>query len=236
MLEEIFIPRIAGELGVSRPQVQAVADLLAQGATIPFIARYRKEATGSLDEVAVTAVRDRLGQLREIEDARAMILNSLEKHGHLTDELREKVLSADTLATLNDIYLPFKPKRRTRATMAKEKGLEPLALRIMEQIGIDPAMAAIDFINLEKGVEAVEEALAGARDIIAEMVNENDRARAMMRECFSPKPWFPAGWPRAWRKRAPNTGIILTGPSPLPVFRPIACWPCGGAKRKIFSI
>lgn len=187
MLEEIFIPRIAGELGVSRPQVQAVADLLAQGATIPFIARYRKEATGSLDEVAVTAVRDRLGQLREIEDTRAMILGSLEKHGHLTDQLRAKVLSADTLAALNDIYLPFKPKRRTRATIAKEKGLEPLALRIMEQTGIDPAAAAIAFVNPEKGVETVEDALAGARDIIAEMVNENDRARAMMRELFFTK-------------------------------------------------
>jgi protein Tex len=187
MLEEIFIPRIAGELGVSRPQVQAVADLLAQGATIPFIARYRKEATGSLDEVAVTAVRDRLGQLRELEDTRAMILNSLEKNGHLTDELRAKVQAADTMAALNDIYLPFKPKRRTRATMAKEKGLEPLALRIMEQAGSDPATAAIDFINPEKGVETVEDALAGARDIIAEMVNENDRARAMMRELFFTK-------------------------------------------------
>jgi protein Tex len=187
MLEEIFIPRIAGELGVSRPQVQAVADLLAQGATIPFIARYRKEATGSLDEVAVTAVRDRLGHLREIEDARAMILGSLEKHGHLTDQLRDKVNAADTLAALNDIYLPFKPKRRTRATMAKEKGLEPLALRIMEQTGIDPGAAAADFLDPEKGVETVEDALAGARDIIAEMVNENDRARAMMRELFFTK-------------------------------------------------
>jgi protein Tex len=184
MQEEIFIPRIAAELGVSRPQVQAVADLLTQGATIPFIARYRKEATGSLDEVAVTAVRDRLGQLREIEDARAMILGSLEKHGHLTDQLRDKVKAADTLAALNDIYLPFKPKRRTRATMAKEKGLEPLALRIMEQTGIDPAAAAADFLDSEKGVETVEDALAGARDIIAEMINENDRARAMMRELF----------------------------------------------------
>ncbi len=187
MLAEIFIPRIAGELGVSRPQVQAVADLLAQGATIPFIARYRKEATGSLDEVAVTAVRDRLGQLREIEDSRAMILGSLDKHGHLTEELREKVSAADTMAALNDIYLPFKPKRRTRATMAKEKGLEPLALRIMEQTGIDPAAAAAGFIDPEKGVETEEDALAGARDIIAEMVNENERARAMMRELFFTK-------------------------------------------------
>ncbi|RJP88129.1 MAG: RNA-binding transcriptional accessory protein, partial [Desulfobacteraceae bacterium] len=187
MTDETFIPKIAGELSINPHQVQAIAGLLAEGSTIPFIARYRKEATGSLDEVVVTAVRDRLDQLREIEDTRTMILGSLEKHGHLTDELRGKVLAADTLAVLNDIYLPFKPKRRTRATIAREKGLEPLAMLILDQTGIDPAAAATEFIDPEKGVDSAEDALAGARDIIAELVNENEQARARIRELFFTK-------------------------------------------------
>jgi uncharacterized protein len=182
-----FIPKISKELGVAPHQIQAVADLLNEGATIPFIARYRKEATGSLDEVVAAAVRDRLDQLREIEDTRTMILGSLEKHGHLTDELREKVAAAETLAALNDIYLPFKPKRRTRAIIAKEKGLELLALLILDQTGVDPTAEAERYVDPEKGVASAEDALAGARDIIAEIVNENEQARAMMRELFFAK-------------------------------------------------
>jgi uncharacterized protein len=182
-----FIPKISKELGVAPHQIQAVADLLAEGSTIPFIARYRKEATGSLDEVVVAAVRDRLDQLREIEDNRTMILGSLEKHGHLTDELRAKVNAAETMAALNDIYLPYKPKRRTRATIAKEKGLEPLALLILDQTGVDPTAEAERYVDPEKGVASAKDALAGARDIIAEIVNENEQARAMMRELFFAK-------------------------------------------------
>ncbi|MBW2221977.1 MAG: RNA-binding transcriptional accessory protein, partial [Deltaproteobacteria bacterium] len=133
MNDNTFTSKIAREQNISDHHVQAVADLLAAGATIPFIARYRKEATGSLDEVAVSAIRDRLNQLREIEDRKKAILNSLTKHGHLTDELSARVLAAETMAILEDIYLPYRPKRRTRAVMAREKGLEPLALAILEQ-------------------------------------------------------------------------------------------------------
>ncbi|MBC2713847.1 MAG: RNA-binding transcriptional accessory protein [Desulfobacteraceae bacterium] len=182
-----FISKIAEEQGFSRYQVQAVADLLAEGSTIPFIARYRKEATGTLDEVAVALVRDRLNQLQELEDTREMILSSLEKHGHLTDELKEKVFSADSMAVLADIYLPYKPKRRTKATIAREKGLEPLAKLIFDQKGVDPEQAAEPFVDSEKGVASVEEALAGARDIIAETINENEDARAKMRGLFFTK-------------------------------------------------
>jgi uncharacterized protein len=184
MSSNIFISKIAEEQALGRHQVQAVADLLAEGSTIPFIARYRKEATGSLDEVVVALVRDRLNQLQEVEDTREMILNSLEKHGHLTDELKQKVLGADTLAVLADIYLPYKPKRRTKATIAREKGLEPLADLIFDQTGADPEQAAQPFVDAEKGVASVEEALAGARDIIAEIVNETEDARAKMRNLF----------------------------------------------------
>ena len=186
-MNPLFISKIAQEQRLDTRQVRAVADLLAEGATIPFIARYRKEATGSLDEVAVTAVRDRLHQLHDLEDTRAMILTSLEKHGHLTDDLREKVMAADTATALSDIYLPYRPKRRTRATMAREKGLEPLALMIFEQTGTDPEQAAEAFVDPEKEVISVEAALAGARDIIAEIINENETARARIRELFFTK-------------------------------------------------
>jgi uncharacterized protein len=153
----------------------------------PFISRYRKEATGSLDEVAVMAVRDRLNQLGELEERKETILKSLEKHGHLTGELQEKVLAVESMTVLEDLYLPYKPKRRTRAIIAKEKGLEPLALIIFEQKGANPVKEAKSFIAHEKGVESVEDALAGARDIIAEIINENDKARARLRNLFFTK-------------------------------------------------
>ena len=131
--------KISKELKLKISQVQTVYTLLEEDATIPFIARYRKEATGSLDEVAVTLIRDRLLQLKELDSRRETILKSLEEHGHLTDELKEKVIKAEILTVLEDIYLPYRPKRRTKATIAKEKGLEPLALLIFDQKAIDPA-------------------------------------------------------------------------------------------------
>ena len=187
MNNDTFISKIAKEQNINNNQVRTTASLLAEGATIPFIARYRKEATGSLDEVAVMAVRDRLNQLMELKERKDAILKSLEKHGHLTDELQEKVLAAEVMAVLEDIYLPYKPKRRTRAVMAKEKGLEPLALMIFEQTGTDPIKETESFVDPEKGVETVEDALAGARDIIAEIINENDKARAQLRNLFFTK-------------------------------------------------
>ncbi|MFZ5564063.1 MAG: Tex family protein [Thermodesulfobacteriota bacterium] len=182
-----MIPTTAAALGISEKQVQAVASLLEDGATIPFIARYRKEATGSLDEVAITRIRDKLHQLKELNDRRQTVLESLEKNGHLTDDLKQRVLAADTLAVLEDIYLPFRPKRRTRGVMAREKGLEPLALLLFEQKGTDPQAAAQPFVDPEKGVASIDEALAGARDIIAEIVNEDEKARASLRDLFFTK-------------------------------------------------
>ncbi len=186
-MNQEHIIQSAKEMNLQREQIQGVADLLKEGATIPFIARYRKEATGSLDEVAIMAIRDRLNQLAELEDRKEAILKSLEQHDHLTDELKEKVLSAETMAVLEDIYLPYRPKRRTKATMARERGLEPLALLIFAQEGNDPQAAAEDFINPDKGVETAEEALSGARDIIAEIINENEAARANLRKLFFEK-------------------------------------------------
>jgi uncharacterized protein len=178
------IEKISCELELKNSQVKAVAILLEEGATIPFIARYRKEATGSLDEVHVTAIRDRLQQLKDLDQRRVSILKSLEEQGHVNDELKKSVMAAETMAILEDIYLPYRPKRRTRASIARERGLEPLAQKIFEQNGADPLKSAMDFIDPTKGVATIEEALAGARDIIAEWVNEDQQARKKLRQLY----------------------------------------------------
>jgi len=187
IMNDQHILKISEELELHFRQVEATASLLKDGATIPFIARYRKEATGSLDEVIITAVRDRLHQLEELDKRREAILKSLEERELLTDELKDKIMAAETMAVLEDIYLPFRPKRRTRATVAREKGLEPLAEILFEQDDIDPELEAQAFTDPEKKVENADEALAGARDIIAEWINENKEARAKMRELFMKK-------------------------------------------------
>ena len=189
-MEERHIAKIAAELAIPQRQVQATAGLIAEGATVPFIARYRKEVTGSLDEVQVTAIRDRLEQLAELDKRREAILSSLQERNLLTDELKEKILAAETLSVLEDIYLPFRPKRRTRATVARERGLEPLARILIAQEEKDPAAEAALFIDPEKSVSSAEEALAGARDIIAEWVSEDLSARAALRDLFASKGVF----------------------------------------------
>ena len=180
----------AKELAINKDQVQSVAQLLSEGSTIPFIARYRKEATGSLDEVVVASIRDRLNQLEDLDARREAILKSLDLHGHLDDELKEKVMAAENMAVLEDIYLPYRPKRRTKAMIAREKGLEPLAEIIFSQQGENIFNAAKPFVDTEKGVESVEDALAGARDIIAEKINEDEEARSRLRALFNKKGMF----------------------------------------------
>ena len=190
MSENPHITKISGELGLRTEQVEAVAGLLDQEATVPFIARYRKERTGSLDEVAITAIRDRIGRLRELEKRRTAILASLKDRALLTDELESKVRAAETLTVLEDTYLPYRPKRRTRATAARERGLEPLAERIFgqeDQEEMDLEAEAAAFVDPEKKVDTAEDALAGARDIIAEWINEDAKARSMLRQLFHKK-------------------------------------------------
>ncbi|WP_038002326.1 Tex family protein [Syntrophorhabdus aromaticivorans] len=194
-MNETHIERIAAELQLAYQQVKATASLLEEGATVPFIARYRKEATNSLDEVAVMAIRDRLEQLVELEDRREAIFRSLGERGLLTDELKDKLNQAETISVLEDLYLPFRPKRRTRATIAREKGLEPLAQRIFAQDGVDPVNLdppgeAQAFVDPEKEIHSAEDALAGARDIIAEWISEDADARAKMRDLFLQKAHF----------------------------------------------
>jgi uncharacterized protein len=179
--------QVSSELNITPAQVEATAMLLDEGATVPFIARYRKEVTGTLDEVVIMAIRDRLAQLEELESRREAILKSLVERNLLSDELQEKIAAAETLSVLEDIYLPFRPKRRTRATIAREKGLEPLAIRIFAQETMALMAEAEAFIDAEKGVASAADALAGARDIIAEWVNEDQEARTRMRDLFSTK-------------------------------------------------
>ena len=181
---DVAIPQIARELKLTQGQVQASVGLLDDGATVPFIARYRKEATASLDEVAITGIRDRLSQLRELRGRREAILASLEERSLLTEELRKAVLSAETMVALEDIYLPYRPKRRTRATIAREKGLGPLAVHLWYQDDFDVNLAAVEYVNPGLGVEKVEDALGGARDVIAEWVSEDATARGEIRKLF----------------------------------------------------
>ena len=178
------IAKVSGELSISAKQVQAVINLLDEGATVPFISRYRKEVTGSLDEVQITNIRDRVEQLRELDKRRDAIIKSIDSQEKLTPELEKAINAAETMAELEDIYLPYKPKRKTRASVAREKGLEPLAKLIFEQKPFDLESEAANYIDEEKQVTSAEEALQGARDIIAEWVNEDQEARKTMRQLF----------------------------------------------------
>ncbi len=178
---------ISNELKLTVNQVIATTELLDGDATVPFIARYRKEATGDLDEVQITQIRDRVTQLRDLDKRRESILKSLEERDLLTDDLKRSIESAETMTALEDIYLPYKPKRRTRATIAREKGLEPLAELIFAQDDIDVDAIAGEYVDPEKGVESSDDALAGARDIVAEWIAEDTDARSRIRRLFREK-------------------------------------------------
>ena len=179
-----YFDKIASELNIHSDQVENTVELLNEGASVPFIARYRKEATGSLDELAITAIRDMMEKLKELDKRRETILNSVEEQGKLTDELKKQIEEAATITELEDIYLPYKPKRKTRATIAVSRGLEPLAKIIMAQHHDDIEDRALRFVNPAKEVETVEDAIKGACDIIAEWINENKHARQRIRGLF----------------------------------------------------
>ncbi len=184
MIQEKYTDLIAVEMNVSAGFIQNTINLLEGGATIPFIARYRKEMTGSMDEVMIAQVRDRLQQLKDLDSRRAAIVKSLTEQGKLTPELELAIANAAAMAELEDIYLPYKQKRKTRASIAREKGLEPLATLIFSQRYDDVEIRAEKFIDPEKGVNSIEEAIQGASDIIAEMVNEDSYARKRVRHLF----------------------------------------------------
>ena len=177
------IQLIAQRLNLREKQVEQTIALLDEGATIPFISRYRKEATGGLDEVAVAAVAEQHRQLDELEHRKAFVLETIEAQGALTDELRARITACWDATEIEDIYLPFKPKRRTRAQMAREKGLEPLAQRLLLRPNSDPEQEAESFLTDEVGT--VDEALQGARDIIAEQISEDEHSRQTLRRIYS---------------------------------------------------
>ncbi len=181
-MQDKIIDIIAQNLGIRITQVNHTIALLNEGATVPFISRYRKERTGSLDEVQVLNVKEQFARYSELEKRKETILKTIDEQQQLTPELKARITACFDTVELEDIYLPFKPKRRTKATMAREKGLEPLAKILMKQMERDPGFRAGQFVNNE--VATPEEALSGARDIIAEWVSENERARNIIRRGF----------------------------------------------------
>ncbi|MCK5878224.1 MAG: RNA-binding transcriptional accessory protein [Holophagae bacterium] len=191
---------IAGA-GISDQQVEAITDLLAEGSTVPFIARYRKEKTGGLDEVAILAVEEGLAYLKDLNERKTTVLKTVEEQGKLTPELKQKIESIHVKQELEDLYLPFKPKRRTKGTIAREKGLAPLADRILSGAGTGVEKLAVDFVNSEKGVETIEDALAGAGYIVAELFSENADSRSRVREFVSQKGMLVSRVAKEWEEK-----------------------------------
>ncbi|HOI32895.1 MAG: Tex family protein [Bacteroidales bacterium] len=179
-----FTPLIAHKLNLEHHAVRNVVQLLVEGATIPFIARYRKEMTGSLDETKILAIQQQLEKSEALEKRRKSILESIASQDKLTDELAQRIAAVSDMQSLEDLYLPYKPKRRTRATIAREKGLEPLAAILMKQEINNPESVAERFLNKAKELNSTDEALAGAMDIMAEWIAENSKARKTVREIF----------------------------------------------------
>ncbi|MBC7488506.1 MAG: RNA-binding transcriptional accessory protein, partial [Cytophagaceae bacterium] len=183
-MELKHVALIAKEISAPENFVKATVELLEEGGTVPFIARYRKEQTGSLDEVQIITIRDRYEQLGELDKRRTAILKSITEQNKLTPELEKKINAALTMTVLEDLYLPYKQKRKTKGVMAKEKGLEPLSVLMLAQGKEDPIQAASAFVNAELGVKDETEALNGARDIVEEIINEDAELRASLRKIF----------------------------------------------------
>src|SRR6476661_10871769 len=182
-MELKYIQQIAGKLNLSVKQVNSIDQLQSEGATIPFMARYRKEVTGNLDEVVIGNVVEEISYFKELDKRKETVLKTIEELGKLTPELKTRIEDCFSATELEDIYLPYKPKRKTRATQAIEKGLEPLAKLLFEQAAVNTEEEAAKFLTAE--VKDTKEALQGARDIIAEWVSEHEQARAKVRQLFA---------------------------------------------------
>jgi len=174
--------KIAQELGVQKWQVEAAVKLIDEGNTIPFISRYRKEATGALNDEVLRNLYERLQYLRNLEEKKQQVLGSIEEQGQLTEELKAKILAAETMVLVDDLYRPYRPKRKTRASVAKEKGLEGLATYIWLQMAKEDVLyEAEKYVNEEKGVASAQEALQGAKDILAENISDEADYRTYIR-------------------------------------------------------
>ena len=226
--------QLAQELGVNTWQVKAAVEMLDGGATVPFIARYRKEATGTLDDAQLRDLEERLRYLRELEDRRRAVLEAIAAQGKLTEELEAAVNAADTKARLEDIYLPYKSKRRTKAQIAREAGLEPLAVGLLADPSQDPLAAAAPFLNPEHAINEPADALAGARAILVEQVSQDADLVSELRERL-----WKQGLVRAEvREGQAETGpevcrLLRLRPGPGTASRRTACWPCFAARRKV---
>ena len=174
--------RIAQELNVQVAQIDAAVALFEEGATVPFVARYRKEKTGGLDDTQLRRIEERLGYLRQLEDRRATIIKSITDQAKLTPDLQRAIANAQSKVELEDLYAPFKPKRRTKAQIARENGLEPLALSLLSDPSLDPSTEARKYIDAEKGVSDTAAALDGARSIVVERIGENAKLVGDLRE------------------------------------------------------
>src|SRR5437763_2386296 len=207
MTAEAAAGPVAAALGLPRQAVARTVELLDGGNTIPFIARYRKEATGGLDEVAIGHVAERVAAWRALEERRADVRRLIEEAGALTPELDAAIAAAPSLATLDDLYLPYRPKRRTRATIARQRGLEPLAQMILaqERLAQSRDELARPFVDPERGVQTAQEALAGARDVVAETINEHAAVRAALRALFTRSGIITAAAPAAAAPDAART-------------------------------
>lgn len=184
-MEKILVKKTSEKLKIQEKNIEAVASLLGEGSTIAFIARYRKEKTGSLDEVDITKIKETLGELEILEKRKEAVIKSITEQELLTNQIEQNIRKAETLSELEDIYLPFKPKKRTKASIAKEKGLLALANKMVLQINnFDPKKDAEKFINPDKGVKSVDDAIEGAKYIIAEMISENTNLRGEIRTIF----------------------------------------------------
>jgi len=232
-----IVSRIATELAVRPQQVAAAVQLLDEGATVPFIARYRKEVTDNLDDTQLRNLEERLLYLRELEDRRAAILASIEEQGKLTDALRTAIEAAETKQVLEDLYLPYKPKRRTRAQIARECGLEPLAQALLADPTLDPQTEAAKFVNgnptADGGVPDVKAALDGARDILSEQFGETAELLARCATTFGIRARFRRRWSKA--RKAPkkkNSAITTHTASRSATYRRTARWRCSAAATR----
>ena len=204
---------IAKTVNLPARGIVAVIELLDDGGTVPFIARYRKEATGNLDEVQIRDIEEKLAYFRDLAERRETILASIAEQGKLTDDLKARIEATLDKSELEDLYLPYKPKRRTKATIAREKGLEPLAQYLWTQQNTAEPLAEIaaGFVNAELGVATVDEALEGARHIVAEWISEDAGLRKALRHWFSTKAWWSAERARMrWTSRTSSRCITST--------------------------
>ena len=209
---------LADELKLRKQQVTSVIQLLDEGATVPFIARYRKEVTGGVDDTQLRTLVERLEYLRELEARRTLIIKTIDEQGRLTADLEERILAATDKTTLEDLYLPYKPKRRTKAQIAREAGLEPLTLALLQNPQLDPDAAAFSYIDVEKNIADAQAALAGAREILMEKFSEEADLLGELRQYFWQHGVFSSHVIKNKRKRELNFRIILIFPSRLKKF------------------